>query len=79
MNNPEIENKVKNIIDRIRPALQADGGNIDFIEITKDNVVLVKLLGACGACPYSLITLKQGVEAAIKEEVPEIKAVEAVK
>jgi len=74
----EIEKKVKGVIEKIQPALQADGGNIEFVNMTEDNVVNVRLLGACGCCPYSLITLKQGVEAAIKEEIPSIKSVEAV-
>jgi Fe-S cluster biogenesis protein NfuA len=74
----EIENKVKGVIERIKPALQADGGNIEFVNLTEENIVNVRLLGACGCCPYSLVTLKQGVEAAVKEEVPIIKSVEAV-
>jgi len=74
----ELEKKVKGVIEKIQPALQADGGNIEFVNMTDDNVVNVRLLGACGCCPYSLITLKQGVETAIKEEVPTVKSVEAV-
>ena len=74
----EIEQKIKGVIEKIKPALQADGGNIEFVNMTEDNVVNVRLLGACGSCPYSLITLKQGVETAIKEEVPSVKSVEAV-
>ena len=74
----EIEKRVKGVIEKIQPALQADGGNIEFVNMTDDKVVNVRLLGACGCCPFSLITLKQGVEAAIKEEIPSIKSVEAV-
>ncbi len=78
MERVEIENKVKGVIEKIKPALQADGGSIEFVNMTDDNVVNVRLLGACGCCPYSLVTLKQGVEVAIKEEVPSVKSVEAV-
>ncbi len=70
--------KVKNVIEQIRPYLQQDGGDIEFIELTKDNIVNVKLLGACGTCPYSTMTLKSGVETAMKKAVPEVKSVEAV-
>jgi len=74
----EITRKVNNVIDQIRPYLQQDGGDIEFIDLTDDNVVNVKLLGACGSCPYSTMTLKNGVEAAMKKAIPEIKSVEAV-
>ncbi len=77
-NNNEIENKVKNVLEQIRPYLQADGGDIKYINITEDNVVNVELTGACGSCPYSIITLKNGVETAIKKAIPDIKAVEAI-
>ncbi len=69
--------KVKKVLEEIRPALQADGGDIDFIGV-ENNVVKVKLMGACGTCPSSLVTLKMGVEARLKEEIPEIECVEAV-
>ncbi|MCD4746224.1 MAG: NifU family protein [Bacteroidales bacterium] len=77
-NNDELVNKVKNVIDQIRPYLQQDGGDIKFIEITKDNIVNVELQGACGSCPYSTITLKSGVEEAVRKAIPEIKSVEAI-
>ncbi|MCD6111793.1 MAG: NifU family protein [Bacteroidales bacterium] len=70
--------KVKDAIEQVRPYLQADGGNIDFIELTDDNVVKVELLGACSTCPMGMMTLKQGVEETVKKAVPEIKSVEAV-
>lgn len=70
--------KVENVIDQIRPYLQADGGNIRFHSLTEDNVVLVELLGACGSCPMSQMTLKSGVEQAMKKAIPEIKSVESV-
>jgi Fe-S cluster biogenesis protein NfuA len=70
--------KVQNVIEQIRPYLQKDGGDVEFINITDDNVVEVQLMGACGACPYSLMTLKGGIESAMVKAIPEIKAVEAV-
>jgi Fe-S cluster biogenesis protein NfuA len=74
----EIKTKVQNVITQIRPYLQQDGGDIEFVELTDDNTVNVKLLGACGSCPYSTMTLKNGVEAAMKKAIPEVKSVEAV-
>ncbi len=74
----ELTNKVKNIIEQIRPYLQQDGGDIRFVDITDDNIVNVELHGACGSCPYSTMTLKNGVEAAVKKALPEIKSVEAI-
>jgi Fe-S cluster biogenesis protein NfuA len=74
----ELKGKIDNVIQQIRPYLQQDGGDIHFIELTSDNVVNVELLGACGSCPYSIMTLKNGVESAIKKAIPEIRAVEAV-
>ena len=77
-NNLELEIKVKNVIDQIRPYLQADGGDINFLELTNENVVNVELQGACGSCPFSRMTLKNGVEEAVRKALPEIKSVEAV-
>jgi Fe-S cluster biogenesis protein NfuA len=77
-NNKELEQKVLNIIDQVRPYLQQDGGDIKFINITDDMVVNVELMGACGACPYSTMTLKNGVETAVKKALPQIKSVEAI-
>ncbi|MCK9616432.1 MAG: NifU family protein [Lentimicrobiaceae bacterium] len=76
--NPELTAKVKNVIDQIRPYLQADGGDIRFIELTSENVVKVELQGACGSCPYSQMTLKNGVEEAVKKAIPEIVAVDSI-
>jgi Fe-S cluster biogenesis protein NfuA len=75
----ELLGKVENVIHQIRPYLQQDGGDIRILELTDDNIVNVELLGACGSCPYSMMTLKSGVETAVKKAIPEIKAVEAVK
>ena len=74
----ELENKVKGVIDQIRPYLQADGGDINFVNLTDDNVVNVELIGACGSCPFSRMTLKNGVESAVRKALPEIKSVEAI-
>lgn len=74
----ELESKVRNVIEQIRPYLQADGGDISFVELTTDNVVNVELQGACGSCPFSRMTLKNGVEDAMRKAIPEIKSVEAI-
>jgi Fe-S cluster biogenesis protein NfuA len=71
------EADVLSAIDAIRPALQADGGDIVFKEIDGDDVVHVELVGACGTCPVSTMTLKAGVERIIRDRVPEIAAVVA--
>lgn len=68
----------KFISQKIRPALAADGGGIELVEVRDDNTVAVKLTGACGCCPFSQMTLKAGVENALKEEFPELKEVVSV-
>jgi Fe-S cluster biogenesis protein NfuA len=70
-----IKDRVLKSLERVRPYLQSDGGDIEFIDITEDMTVKVKLTGACHGCPYSVQTLKAGVEQAIMKEVPEIKRV----
>jgi Fe-S cluster biogenesis protein NfuA len=70
-----IRDRVAKALERVRPYLQSDGGDIDLIDVTEDGTVKVKLKGACHGCPYSLQTLKAGVEQAIIKEVPEIKRV----
>jgi Fe-S cluster biogenesis protein NfuA len=70
-----IKTRVINALERVRPYLQSDGGDIDLIDVTDDMTVKVKLTGACHGCPYSMQTLKAGVEQAIMKEVPEIKRV----
>ena len=76
--NQEAKQKVEEILGQIRPQLQADGGDIQLIEITEEDVVRVELRGACGCCPHSKITLKQGVEATLKRFIPEVKSVEDI-
>lgn len=67
----------KIIKEKVAPRLAADGGGIELVEIKPDNTVIVKLTGACGCCPFSLMTLKAGVEAELKKAFPEIKEVVA--
>lgn len=74
----ELEKKVKNVIEQIRPYLQADGGDVEYVDMTEDNVVNLRLLGMCGNCPHSQMTLKNGIEAAVIRAIPEIKSVESV-
>ena len=69
--------KVEAALKKIRPALQADGGDVELVDVT-DGVVKVRLTGACGTCPMATMTLKSGVERILKEEVPEVKEVQAV-
>jgi Fe-S cluster biogenesis protein NfuA len=65
-------------LDKIRPYLEADGGDVKIVEINDDNVVIIELLGACSSCPMSTMTMKAGVEETIKREVPGIRSVEAI-
>ncbi|HXA02425.1 MAG TPA: NifU family protein [Cytophagaceae bacterium] len=78
LTNPDLLSKVEKALDGIRPYLEADGGNVKVLEITDKMVVKLELLGACGTCPMSAMTLKAGVEESIKKAVPEIMGVEAV-
>ncbi len=73
-----MEEKVKTALGKIRPSLNADGGDVELVEVTPDGVVKVRLTGACGECPMSQMTLKMGIEKVLKEEVPEVKEVVAV-
>ena len=70
--------EVKAVLETVRPALQADGGDVELIDVTEDGVVKVRLKGACGGCPMSQLTLKMGIERILKKEVPEVTSVEAV-
>ena len=73
--NKEAIQKIKKSLQEIRPFLEADGGDINFIELTKDWVVKVELTGACSSCSVSMMTLKNGVEVAVKNAVPQVKEV----
>lgn len=73
-----MKERVQQSLERIRPALQADGGDVELVEVTEDGVVKVRLVGACRGCPMSQLTLANGVERVIKEDVPEVVRVEPV-
>ncbi|MCX7910967.1 MAG: NifU family protein [Endomicrobia bacterium] len=74
-----MKDKVLDVINKLKPFLQADGGDIELVDVDEKNgIVKVKLKGACSACPMSIVTLKEGVETKIRQEVPEVKKVVAV-
>ena len=73
-----MKEQVEAALAKIRPALQADGGDVDLVDVGADGVVKVRLRGACGGCPMSQLTLKMGIERILKKEVPEVTSVEAV-
>ncbi len=74
-----MKEKVKEILDRVRPALQADGGDVELVDVDEENgVVKVRLMGACRGCPMSQLTLQIGIERELKDKVPEVKKVVAV-
>lgn len=75
--NTELIQKIETALDSIRPYLEADGGNVKVLDVNEEMVVTLELLGACGSCPMSAMTLKAGVEDAIKRAVPEVTAVRA--
>jgi Fe-S cluster biogenesis protein NfuA len=70
--------KVEKALDKIRPHLQADGGNVELVDVSADGIVKVRLTGACGCCPMATMTMQQGIVKTLKKEVPEIKDVQAV-
>lgn len=74
----EIISRIEEALQQIRPYLQTDGGDVNFIEITSENIVRLELLGACKSCSMSMMTLKAGIEETIKRAVPQIKGVEAI-
>lgn len=74
-----MRDKIESVLEEIRPTLQADGGDVEFIDYVEANgTVLVRMKGACGNCPMSLMTLKQGIEARMKARIPEVQAVEQI-
>lgn len=73
-----LKEKIEEALNKVRPALQADGGDVEFIDVDDEGVVTVKLTGACGGCPMSQMTLKMGIEKALKQSVPEVNRVESV-
>ncbi len=70
--------QIEQALEKIRPALERDGGGVELVDVEEDGTVRVRLTGACGGCPMSQMTLKQGVERIVKQMVPEVKAVESV-
>lgn len=75
---PELRDQIEEALDTIRPYLMADGGSVRLLNVTDDNVVELELLGACGTCPMSTMTLRAGIEQALKRSVPQVQRVEAV-
>jgi len=73
-----VRNRIEASLDTVRPYLAKDGGNVEVVEITADNILQVRLVGACQACPQSFMTLKAGIEDAVRAAVPEIVSVEAI-
>lgn len=67
--------EVEKVLQLIRPALQADGGDVELVDVSADGVVSVRLKGACGSCPMSTMTLKMGIERTMKEKIPAVKSV----
>ena len=73
-----MKEKVETVLQKIRPVLQADGGDVTLIAVEDDGTVKVKLMGACGSCPMSTMTLKNGIERLLKQEIPQVKEVLSV-
>ncbi len=73
-----MKEKIQEVLDKIRPSLQADGGDVELVEVEDGGVVRVRLQGACAGCPMSQMTLKNGIEKLLKKEIPEVKSVESV-
>jgi Fe-S cluster biogenesis protein NfuA len=73
-----MKEKVMKALEKVRPQLQADGGDVELVDVTEDGIVTVRLKGACGCCPMAQMTLQHGVTRVLKQEVPEIKEVKAV-
>ncbi|MBW2451203.1 MAG: NifU family protein [Deltaproteobacteria bacterium] len=70
-----MKEKVQEVLELVRPALQADGGDVELVDVTEDGIVSVKLTGACGSCPMSTMTLKMGIERTLKEKIPGVQEV----
>ncbi|OQX53810.1 MAG: hypothetical protein B5M53_06510 [Candidatus Cloacimonas sp. 4484_209] len=73
-----MKERVKAVLNKVRPLLQADGGDVQLVDVTDDGIVKVKLLGLCRGCPMSQLTLKAGIERTLKKEIPEIKKVVSI-
>jgi Fe-S cluster biogenesis protein NfuA len=73
-----MKEEVQKVLDTVRPALQADGGDAELVDVGDDGVVKLRLVGACAGCPMSQLTLKEGIEKVLKEKLPQITSVESV-
>lgn len=73
-----LKEKIQQALDKVRPSLQADGGDVQLVDVDENGLVKVKLTGACGGCPMSQMTLKMGIEKVLKQNVPEVTRVESV-
>jgi Fe-S cluster biogenesis protein NfuA len=73
-----LREKIEDALNKVRPSLQADGGDVEFVDVDENGVVKLRLTGACGGCPMSQMTLKMGIEKILKQNVPEIDRVESV-
>lgn len=73
-----MRDKVEQALEKIRPSLQADGGNVELVDVSEDGIVKVRLTGACRGCPMSQMTLKMGIEKALKQAIPEVKEVQSI-
>jgi Fe-S cluster biogenesis protein NfuA len=73
--NKSMKEQVQEVLELIRPALQADGGDVELVDVTDDGIVSVRLTGACGSCPMSTMTLKMGIERTLVEKIPDVKEV----
>ena len=73
-----LKEKIEDALNKVRPSLQADGGDVEFVDVDENGVVKLRLTGACGGCPMSQMTLKMGIEKILKQNVPEIDSVESV-
>ncbi len=74
-----MKERVEEVLDQVRPMLQADGGDVELVDVSADGIVSVKLTGACGSCPMSTMTLKMGIEKSLMEQIPEVKEVVQVR
>lgn len=70
-----MKEQVQEVLELVRPALQADGGDVELVDVTEDGIVSVRLTGACGSCPMSTMTLKMGIERTLKEKIPGVQEV----
>lgn len=78
MTDTTLKEKVESALQKVRPSLQADGGDVQLVDVEQDGMVKVRLMGACGGCPMSQMTLKMGIERILKQNVPEVTGVESV-